>query len=167
MMTKIYRVTPLAVLIALLLAAGCTKERPTLEEPSGPSSVTPSYGSTYMSLSLRTGGGSSFSEDHDYNYQGDWAGTDDITSFAVYIVSEDRDEVHCIAGDKIVATDAVYEWENGEKKLKDPAVLHSDVQKWEKGVLTLKPWKTSPGKKTIYAFLNPPAEYIKLSLIHI
>ncbi len=164
MMTKIYRVTPLAALMALLLAAGCTKERPTLEEPaepSGTSSVTPSYGTTYMSLSLRTGGGSSQSEDHDYNYQGDWAGTDDITSFAVYVVSEDRDEVHRIAGDKIVATDAVYEWENGEKKLKDPAVLHSDVQKWEKGVLTLKPWKTSPGKKTIYAFLNPPAEYIK------
>ena len=166
MMTKIYRVTPLAVLIALLLAAGCTKERPTLEEPANPSAsaVTPSYGTTYMSLSLRTGGGSSFSEDHDYNYQGDWAGTDDITSFAVYIVSEDRDEVHCIPdnkSNKIVVTDAVYDWDNGEKKLKDPAVLHSDVQKWEKGVLTLKPWKTSPGKKTIYAFLNPPAEYIK------
>ena len=108
MMTKIYRVTPLAALMALLLAAGCTKERPTLEEPSGPSSVTPSYGTTYMSLSLRTGGGTGPTEDPDYNSKGDWAGTDDITSFAVYIVSEDRDEVHCIAGD-IVTTHAVYD----------------------------------------------------------
>lgn len=163
MMTKIYRVTPLFALMALLLAAGCTKERPTLEEPADPSAsaVTPSYGSTYMSLNLRTGGGSDKSEDPDYNSKGDWAGTDDITSFAVYVVSEDRDEVHCISSNKIVATDAVYDWENGEKKLKDPAVLDPNVQKWENNVLTLKPWKTSPGKKTIYAFLNPPAEYIK------
>lgn len=169
MMTKIYRVTPLAVLIALLLAAGCTKERPTLEEPSGPSSVTPSYGSTYMSLNLRTGGGSSFSEDHDYNYQGDWAGTDDITSFAVYIVSEDRDEVHCIFSNKIVVTDAEYkwDWDNADTEgnpgvgINKPAKLDPNVQKWDNNVLTLKPWKTSPGKKTIYAFLNPPAEYIK------
>ena len=167
MMTKIYRVTPLAVLMALLLAAGCTKERPTLEEPSGPSSVTPSYGSTYMSLSLRTGGGTGDAEDGSgNNYISDWAGSDDITSFAVYVVSEDRNEVHCIAGD-IVTTHAVYDW------LYDPATDESkripvvdeerdpNVQKWENNVLTLKPWKTSPGKKTIYAFLNPPAEYIK------
>lgn len=163
MMTKIYRVTPLVALMALLLAAGCTKERPTLEEPADPSAsaVTPSYGSTYMSLNLRTGGGSSQSEDSDYNSKGDWAGTDDITSFAVFVVSEDRDEVHCISSNKIVATDAVYDWENGEKKLKDPAVLDPNVQKWENNVLTLKPWKTSPGKKTIYAFLNPPAQYVE------
>ena len=164
MMTKIYRVTTLAALMALLLAAGCTKERPTLEEPADPSasSVTPSYGTTYMSLSLRTGGGSSESEDQDYNYQGDWAGNDDITSFAVYVVSEDRDEVHCIASDKIVVQDAVWGYDdNYEWELKDPAKLAPDVQKWEKGVLTLKPWQTSPGKKTIYAFLNPPAQYVE------
>ena len=168
MMTKIYRVTPLAALMALLLAAGCTKERPTLEEPAEPSAsaVTPSYGTTYMSLSLRTGGGTGPTEDPDYNSKGDWAGTDDITSFAVYVVSEDRDEVHCIAGD-IVTTHAVYEWyydpATGKSK-RIPVVneeLDPNVQKWENNVLTLKPWKTSPGKKTIYAFLNPPAEYIK------
>lgn len=163
MMTKIYRVTSLATLMALLLAAGCTKERPTLEEPTEPSAsaVTPSYGTTYMSLSLRTGGGSSFSEDQDYNYQGDWAGTDDITSFAVFVVSEDRDEVHCISSNKIVVTPGEYYWDSNYERQKHDDVLDPNVEKWKDNVLTLKPWKTSPGKKTIYAFLNPPAEYIK------
>ncbi len=164
MMTKIYRVTSLATLMALLLAAGCTKERPTLEEPADPSAsaVTPSYGSTYMSLNLRTGGSSSQSEDHDYNSKGDWAGADDITSFAVYVVSEDRDEVHCISSNKIVRAEAVWGYDsNYEWEIKDPAKLDPNVEKWEKGVLTLKPWQTSPGKKTIYAFLNPPAQYVE------
>lgn len=162
MMTKIYRVTPLAALMALLLAAGCTKERPTLEEPAGPSSVTPSYGSTYMSLSLRTGGSSSQSEDGSgHNYISDWAGSDDITSFAVYVVSEDRDEVHCISSNKIVVEPGGYYWDDNYQRAKHDDVLDPNVQKWEKNVLTLKPWKTSHGKKTIYAFLNPPAEYIK------
>ena len=160
-MTKIYRVTPLAALMALLLAAGCTKERPTLEEPAESSSVPPSYGTTYMSLSLRTGGGSDKSEDQDYNYQGDWAGADDITSFAVYVVSEDRDEVHCISSNKIVVTPGEYYWDANWERAKRDDVLDPNVQTWKNNVLTLKPWKTSPGKKTIYAFLNPPAEYIK------
>lgn len=161
MMTKIYRVTPLAALMALLLAAGCTKERPTLEEPAESSSVPPSYGTTYMSLSLRTGGGSDKSEDQDYNYQGDWAGADDITSFAVYVVSEDRDEVYCVSSNKIVVTPGKYYWDASYNRAKEDDVLDPNVQQWKNNVLTLKPWKTSPGKKTIYAFLNPPAEYIK------
>ena len=162
MMTKIYRVTSLFVLMALLLAAGCTKERPTLEEPADPSAVTPSYGSTYMSLNLRTSGGSDKSEDPDYNSKGDWAGTDDITSFAVYVVSEDRDEVHCISSNKIVISPAEYsdEWQTWGQVTKK-AVLDPNVQKWENNVLTLTPWQTSPGKKTIYAFLNPPAQYVE------
>ena len=161
-MTKIYRVTSLATLMALLLAAGCTKERPTLEEPADPSSVTPSYGTTYMSLSLRTGGGVGDAEDGSgNNYISDWAGSDDITSFAVYVVSEDRDKVHCIASNKIVVEPGEYYWDANYQRAKHDDVLDPNVQKWEKNVLTLKPWKTSPGKKTIYAFLNPPAEYIK------
>ena len=66
-----------------------------------------------------------------------------------------------------MTTHAVYDWSydpaTGESK-RIPVVneeLDPNVQKWENNVLTLKPWKTSPGKKTIYAFLNPPAEYIK------
>ena len=162
MMTKIYRVTSLAALMALLLAAGCTKERPTLEEPAESSSVTPSYGTTYMSLSLRTGGGVGDAEDGSgNNYISDWAGSDDITSFAVYVVSEDRDKVHCIASNKIVVEPGEYYWDANYQRAKHDDVLDPNVQKWEKNVLTLKPWKTSPGKKTIYAFLNPPAEYIK------
>lgn len=161
MMTKIYRVTPLAALMALLLAAGCTKERPTLEEPAESSSVTPSYGTTYMSLSLRTGGGSDKSEDQDYNYQGDWAGADDITSFAVYVVSEDRDEVYCVSSNKIVVTPGGYYWDDNYERQKHDDVLDPDVEEWKDNVLTLKPWKTSPGKKTIYAFLNPPTQYVE------
>lgn len=140
MMTKIYRVTPLVALMALLLAAGCTKERPTLEEPADPSSVTPSYGTTYMSLKLRTTGATK-KEDTDptHNYTKDWEGDDEITSFAVYVVSEDRDEVHCIQGN---------------------IVGNPDVQSYQGGILQLTPWQTSQGKKTIYAFLNPPAQYV-------
>lgn len=146
MMTKIYRVTPLAVLIALLLAAGCTKERPTLEEPANPSAsaVTPSYGTTYMSLSLRTGGGSSQSEDSDNesapNYKQDWVGDDDFTTFAVYVISDNRNDVHYIGGNITTS--------------------NPDVKEFNDGKLTLTPWKTSPGKKTIYAFLNPPDQYV-------
>ena len=168
MMTKIYRVTPLAVLMALLLAAGCTKERPTLEEPAESPSVTPSYGTTYMSLSLRTGGGTGDAEDGSgNNYISDWAGNDDITSFAVYVVSEDRDEVYCVSSNKIVVTPGEYDWKYDPTTNESKIVavveekLDPNVEKWKDNVLTLKPWKTSPGKKTIYAFLNPPAEYIK------
>ena len=165
MMTKIYRHNLLSLLMVALLLVGassCQKERFVIDTPDEEQKgVTPSYGSTYMSLSLRTGGGSDKSEDQDYNYQGDWAGTDDITSFAVYVVSEDRDEIHCIYSNKIVVTPGEYYWDANWERAKRDDVLDPNVQTWKNNVLTLKPWKTSPGKKTIYAFLNPPAEYIK------
>lgn len=165
MMTKIYRHNLFSLLMVALLLVGassCQKERFVIDTPDEEQKgVTPSYGSTYMSLSLRTGGGSDKSEDQDYNYQGDWAGTDDITSFAVYVVSEDRDEIHCIYSNKIVVTPGEYYWDANSERAKRDDVLDPNVQTWKNNVLTLKPWKTSPGKKTIYAFLNPPAEYIK------
>lgn len=165
MMTKIYRHNLFSLLMVALLLVGassCQKERFVIDTPDEEQKgVTPSYGSTYMSLSLRTGGGSSFSEDPDYNHKGDWAGVDDITSFAVYVVSEDRDEVHCIYSNKIVVTPGEYYWDANWERAKHDDVLDPNVQTWKNNVLTLKPWKTSPGKKTIYAFLNPPAEYIK------
>lgn len=165
MMTKIYRHNLFSLLMVALLLVGassCQKERFVIDTPDEEQKgVTPSYGSTYMSLSLRTGGGSDKSEDQDYNYQGDWAGTDDITSFAVYVVSVDRDEVHCIYSNKIVVTPGEYYWDANYERAKHDDVLDPNVQTWKNNVLTLKPWKTSPGKKTIYAFLNPPAEYIK------
>ncbi len=164
-MTKIYRHNLLSLLMVALLLVGassCQKERFVIDTPDEEQKgVTPSYGSTYMSLNLRTGGGSSFSEDPDYNSKGDWAGADDITSFAVYVVSEDRDEVHCISSNKIVVTPGEYYWDANWERAKRDDVLDPNVQTWKNNVLTLKPWKTSPGKKTIYAFLNPPAEYIK------
>lgn len=165
MMTKIYRHNLFSLLMVALLLVGassCQKERFVIDTPDEEQNgVTPSYGSTYMSLNLRTGGGSDKSEDQDYNYQGDWAGTDDITSFAVYVVSEDRDEIHCIYSNKIVVTPGEYYWDANWERAKRDHVLDPNVQTWKNNVLTLKPWKTSPGKKTIYAFLNPPAEYIK------
>lgn len=165
MMTKIYRHNLFSLLMVALLLVGassCQKERFVIDTPDEEQNgVTPSYGSTYMSLNLRTGGGSDKSEDQDYNYQGDWAGTDDITSFAVYVVSEDRDEIHCIYSNKIVVTPGEYYWDANWERAKRDDVLDPNVQTWKNNVLTLKPWKTSPGKKTIYAFLNPPAEYIK------
>lgn len=165
-MTKIYRsnLLSLAMLALLLLGAGgCRKENFVTDIPEQePGSATPSYGTTYMSLSLRAGGGAgdAAEDGSGNNYISDWAGTDDITSFAVYIVSEDRDSVHCIASDKIVITPGEYYWDDNYEKAKKDDVLDPNVQKWEKNVLTLKPWKTSKGKKTIYAFLNPPAKYV-------
>lgn len=166
MMTKIYRHNLFSLLMVALLLVGassCQKERFVIDTPDEEQKgVTPSYGSTYMSLSLRTGGGSSFSEDPDYNHKGDWAGVDDITSFAVYVVSEDRDEVHCISSNKIVISPAEYskDWQTWGQ-VTNKAVLDPNVKKWENNVLTLTPWQTSPGKKTIYAFLNPPAQYVE------
>lgn len=165
-MTKIYRHNLLSLLMVALLLVGassCQKERFVIDTPDEEQNgVTPSYGSTYMSLNLRTGGGSSFSEDPDYNSKGDWAGVDDITSFAVYVVSEDRDSVHCISSNKIIISPAEYskDWQTWGQ-VTNKAVLDPNVKKWENNVLTLTPWQTSPGKKTIYAFLNPPAQYIE------
>lgn len=173
MMTKIYRHNLFSLLMVALLLVGassCQKERFVIDTPDEEQKgVTPSYGSTYMSLSLHTGGGSSFSEDPgpDFSNKGDWAGVDDITSFAVYVVSEDRDSVHCISSNKIVVTPGEYEWEYDPTTNKSKIVtvvkeeLDPNVQKWENNVLTLTPWQTSPGKKTIYAFLNPPAQYVE------
>lgn len=174
MMTKIYRHNLFSLLMVALLLVGassCQKERFVIDTPDEEQKgVTPSYGSTYMSLSLRTGGGAGDAEDGSgNNYISDWVGNDDITSFAVYVVSEDRDEVHCIFSNKIVVTEAEYDWDfdnedadgNPGVKIDKQAVLDPNVQKWENNVLTLKPWKTSPGKKTIYAFLNPPAQYVE------
>lgn len=163
---KIYRHNLFSLLMVALLLVGassCQKERFVTDTPDEEQNgVTPSYGSTYMSLSLRTGGGSSFSEDQDYNYQGAWAGTDDITSFAVFVISEDRDEVHCISSNKIIISPAEYskDWQTWGQ-VTNKAVLDPNVKKWENNVLTLTPWQTSPGKKTIYAFLNPPAQYVE------
>ncbi|WP_298630276.1 hypothetical protein [uncultured Porphyromonas sp.] len=165
MMMKIYRHNLFSLLMVALLLVGassCQKERFVIDTPDEEQKgVTPSYGSTYMSLSLRTGGGSSESEVQDYNYQGDWAGADDITSFAVYVVSEDRNEVYCVSSNKIVVTPGGYYFDSNYERKKHDDVLDPKVEKWKDNVLTLKPWKTSPGKKTIYAFLNPPVQYVE------
>lgn len=143
-MTKIYRsnLLSLAMLALLLLGAGgCRKENFVTDIPEQqPGGVTPSHGTTYMSLTLRTTGATN-EEDTDptHNYIKDWEGDDDITSFAVYVVSKDRNEVHCIQGN---------------------IAGNPDVQSYQSGILRLIPWPTSPGEKTIYAFLNPPAQYV-------
>ena len=105
--------TLVTLLLAVLLAPGCTKERPSVEDPA----ETPGYstddweGSTYMSLALRTtppttdpatqqeagakeGKESPTGEESFTTWQGD----DIIENFAVFIVSDKSDKVQCMAG---------------------------------------------------------------------
>ena len=167
-MTKIYSSNLFGLLMATLLllgASSCQKEKFVTDTPDQQSGMTPSYGTTYMSLTLDTGNGfigamgnrSATTNIEDSEEQ--WVGDDEFTTFAVYVVSEGNNEVHYIGG--TISTPAEYDgWINGEpNKVKD-AALHPDIEKWENNKITLKPWKTSPGKKTIYAYLNPPDQYV-------
>ena len=147
--------TLVAVLLTALLATGCTKERPAVEDPTeSPKYTTDDWeGSTYMSLALRTtptttapatqqeagakdgkesktGGEEEFST---------WPGDDIIDNFAVYIVSEGIDKVQCIAG----------------------SVADSNKATWDaaKQELLLKPFPTAPVSKRIFAFFNIPTQY--------
>lgn len=148
--------TLVTLLLAVLLAPGCTKERPSVEDPA----ETPGYstddweGSTYMSLALRTtppttdpatqqetgakdGKESATGEESFTTWQGD----DIIENFAVYIVSEGIDKVQCIAG----------------------SVTDSSLATWDpdKQELLLMPFPTAPVSKRIFAFFNIPTQYQK------
>lgn len=148
--------TLVALLLTALLAPGCTKERPSVEDPT----ETPRYttddweGSTYMSLALRTtppttdpatqqeagakeGKESPTGEESFTTWQGD----DIIENFAVYIISEGIDKVQCIAGS--VTDDKLGTW---------------DAEKQE---LLLKPFRSAPVSKRIFAFFNIPTQYQK------
>lgn len=149
--------TLVAVLLTALLAPGCTKERLSVEDPA----ETPRYstddreGSTYMSLALRTtppttdpatqqeagtkdgkesktGGEEEFST---------WQGDDIIDNFAVFIVSDKSDKVQCMAG-AVTDANVVENW--------DPA----------KQELLLKPFRSAPVSKQIFAFFNIPEPYL-------
>ena len=148
--------TLVALLLAVLLAPGCTKERPSVEDPA----ETPRYttdgweGSTYMSLALRTtppttdpatqqetgakDGKESKTGEEEFST---WQGDDVIENFAVYIVSEGIDKVQCIAG--LVTDNTRATW--------DPA----------KQELLLNPFPTAPVSKQIFAFFNIPTQYQK------
>lgn len=139
--------TLVALLLTALLAPGCTKERPSVEDPAeSPRYTTDDWeGSTYMSLALRTNPPASSqpqTEDQSGgNYQVTWQGDDIVENFAVYIVSDDSPKVQCIAGNVSDAT-KVASW--------DPA----------KQELLLKPFKSSPVNKQIFAFFNIPTQYL-------
>ena len=149
--------TLVALLLTALLAPGCTKERPAVEDPA----ETPRYttddweGSTYMSLALRTtppttdpatqqeagtkdgkesktGGEEVFTT---------WQGDDIIENFAVFIVSDKSDKVQCMAG-AVTDANVVENW--------DPA----------KQELLLKPFRSAPVSKQIFAFFNIPEPYL-------
>lgn len=148
--------TLVALLLTALLAPGCTKERPSVEDPA----ETPGYstddweGSTYMSLALRTtpptldpaaqqetgtkDGKESKTGHEEFTT---WQGDDVIDNFAVYIISEGIDKVQCIAGS--VTDDKLGTW---------------DAKKQE---LLLKPFPTAPVSKRIFAFFNIPEQYQK------
>lgn len=148
--------TLVALLLTALLAPGCTKERPSVEDPA----ETPGYstddweGSTYMSLALRTtpptldpaaqqetgtkDGKESKTGHEEFTT---WQGDDIIDNFAVYIVSEGIDKVQPIAGPVSGNTDVTW----------DPV----------KQELLLKPFPTAPVSKRIFAFFNIPEQYQK------
>ncbi len=148
--------TLVALLLTALLAPGCTKERPSVEDPA----ETPRYttddweGSTYMSLALRTtppttdpatqqeagakeGKESPTGEESFTTWQGD----DIIENFAVFIVSDKSDKVQCMAG-AVTDANVVENW--------DPA----------KQELLLKPFRSAPVSKQIFAFFNIPEPYL-------
>lgn len=148
--------TLVALLLTALLAPGCTKERPAVEDPA----ETPRYttddweGSTYMSLALRTtplttdpatqqeagakeGKESPTGEESFTTWQGD----DIIENFAVFIVSDKSDKVQCMAG-AVTDANVVENW--------DPA----------KQELLLKPFRSAPVSKQIFAFFNIPEPYL-------
>lgn len=148
--------TLVALLLTALLAPGCTKERPAVEDPA----ETPRYttddweGSTYMSLALRTTPPTTDpatqqeagSKDDKESKTGDedfttWQGDDIIENFAVYIVSEGIDKVQCIAG----------------------SVTDSSLATWDpdKQELLLMPFRSAPVSKRIFAFFNIPTQYQK------
>lgn len=145
------------VLLALLLSlTGCQKERFVPEEDLGYRHTAEfDEGSTYMSLAIRTtppttdpatqqeagakdgkesktGGEEVFTT---------WQGDDIIENFAVYIVSEGIDKVQCIAG----------------------SVTDSSLATWDpdKQELLLKPFRSAPVSKRIFAFFNIPTQYQK------
>lgn len=148
--------TLVALLLTALLAPGCTKERPSVEDPA----ETPRYttddweGSTYMSLALRTtplttdpatqqeagtkDGKESPTGEESFTI---WQGDDIIDNFAVYIVSEGIDKVQPIAGPVSGNTDVTW-----------------DAEKQE---LLLKPFRSAPVSKRIFAFFNIPTQYQK------
>lgn len=148
--------TLVTLLLAVLLAPGCTKERPSVEDPA----ETPGYstddweGSTYMSLALRTTppttdpatqqeagakeGKESPTGEESFTT---WPGDDIIENFAVFIVSDKSDKVQCMAG-AVTDANVVENW--------DPA----------KQELLLKPFRSAPVSKQIFAFFNIPEPYL-------
>ena len=147
--------TLVALLLTALFAPGCTKERPSVEDPAeSPRYTTDDWeGSTYMSLALRTtppttdpstqqeagtkDGKESKTGGEDFTT---WQGDDIIDNFAVFIVSEGIDEVQCIAG-----------------SVNDESLATWDPKKQE---LRLTPFSTAPVSKRIFAFFNIPEPYL-------
>lgn len=141
------------VLLALLLSlTGCQKERFVTEEDLDYRHTAEfDEGSTYMSLALRTNPPTSPTTDpasqtqtedqSGGNYQVTWQGDDLIENFAIFIVSDKSDKVQWIAG-SVTDTKVVEKW--------DPA----------KQELLLKPFRSSPVNKQIFAFFNIPQQYL-------
>ena len=95
----------------------------------------------YMTLTLRAlggsgSGGSNFHEDKKHHHVGEWKGDDKIDDFTLYFVSDKEDKVEKIEGKVSEPGQGKWEW--------DQQTL----------TLTLNPWKTTPGPKTVYAFFN-------------
>lgn len=134
------------MLVLLLVATGCRKESFIPEEDLHYRSTADNEGSTYLSLALRgttptTKPNNQTEDKTGGNYQVSWQGDDIIDNFAVYIVSEDSPKVQIIAG-KPDDTDLVEKWDAKEQ------------------MLLLKPFRSSPVHKQIFAFFNIPEQYL-------
>lgn len=139
--------TLVALLLTALLAPGCTKERPSVEDPAeSPRYTTDDWeGSTYMSLALRgsnpPASGQQTEDQTGGNYQVTWQGDDIIENFAVFIVSDKSDKVQCKAG-SVTDTELVENWDSAKQEL------------------LLKPFRSTPVSKQIFAFFNIPKPYL-------
>lgn len=140
------------LLVLLLSLTGCQKERFVTEEDLDYRHTAEfDEGSTYMSLAIRTNPPTSPTTDpasqtqtedqSGGNYQVTWQGDDLIENFAVFIVSDKSDKVQWIEG-SVTDTKVVEKW--------DPA----------KQELLLKPFRSSPVNKQIFAFFNIPQQYL-------
>ncbi len=145
MMKKNMRYRRLLTNVWLLLCAvalgSCNKDLFERELYGQEQKVGASKKTARMTLTLRAlggsgSGGSNFHEDTRHHHVGEWKGDDKIDDFTLYFISEKEDKVEMIEG-----------------KMSDPDL---GKWKWDEQTLTLSlnPWETTPGPKTVYAFFN-------------
>lgn len=129
------------LLLCVVALASCTKDVFDRELDGQEQEENASKMTAYMTLTLRAlggngSGGSDFHEDKKHHHVGEWKGDDRIDDFTLYFISDKENKVEKIEGK--VSEPGQGKWEWDEQTL----------------TLTLNPWRTTPGPKTVYAFFN-------------